>query len=284
MTDEVFEGIDLANGGHNLGRCFICDNGSSLTVTFAEPISIIRTAIDCPFGTTEGFERLLHGEWPNEAPVDGFKSRKTELWLSDHVEDYQIVQRWRSRTPEERLHHPREPFFNSGGHIQPTLRMSIVPECLWYIANRFNKDLPVEERRRNLEEARRGEGKWIEAHPRIFLYSLIERLHQANPGNVDLNRLFHAARYKQESQYRGQLYQLVREQRAWMGNDMRSIQPPDMPNEFALSHHYFDSFLCALTAWAHHHGQCISWEEAGIDPMIVNIEGHILVLRQTGPG
>ena len=166
MNTVAYEGVDLANGFANLGKCFILDDGASLTITLDEDrFPVARTAIDCPFGTTEGFWSLLQGEWPSEEPVDGFKSRRTERWLSDHVEQYEIVRRWRCRSPQERERHPREPFFNCGGHVQPTLRMSIVPECLWYIARRFNKNLPVEARRKNLIEARRGEGQWIEAHP-----------------------------------------------------------------------------------------------------------------------
>ena len=155
------------------------------------------------------------------------------------------MQRWRTRTREERQQHRKEPFFNSGGHIQPTLRISVVPDCLWYIANQFEPDLPIEQRRRNLEAARRGEGKWIEAHPRIFLYSLLERLYRIDPDAVDLNTMFLAARYKGQVDYRRQLYRLIRDQRCWMGDYARDIQPVEIPNELALSHHHFDAYLCA---------------------------------------
>jgi hypothetical protein len=37
-----------------------------------------------------------------------------------------------------------------------------------------------------------------------------------------------------------------------------------------------------LTAWAHYHGQCKDWREAGITQDVVDIEGHILVLKERG--
>lgn len=285
MSDSAYEGIDLANGLDNLGRCFLCDDGQRLTVEIEEPGTLImRTAIDCPFGTTEGFEKLLHGDWPTEQPIDGFKSRKTELWLKDHVEHYRIVQRWRGRTEQEREQHPDEAFFNRGGHIQPTLRMSIVPECLWYIANRFNKELPVEKRKQNLVDARRGDGPWVEAHPRIFLYSMVERLFRADSAVVDLDTLFMTARYKAQADNRRELYRLFRENRRWMGKQVRDIQPAAIPDDLEENHHRFDAFLCALTAWAHQHSECLGWPAAEIEQEIVDIEGHILVLRQTERG
>lgn len=70
----------------------------------------------------------------------------------------------------------------------------------------------------------------------------------------------------------------------WMSNQVRDIQPATLPDELKVNHHRFDAFLCALTAWAHHHGECVGWESAEIEPGIVDIEGHILVLRQTERG
>ncbi len=42
--------------------------------------------------------------------------------------------------------------------------------------------------------------------------------------------------------------------------------------------HSFDAFLCALTAWAHHYRQTMTWDMAGVPAEYVDVEGHILVL------
>ena len=103
MPDLIYEGIDLANGIDNVGQYFLRDNGESLNLTpMVLGQEIEKSAIDCPFGTTSGFASLLRGEWPGQDPVDGFKSRRTEICLRELTQQYQIVQRWRNRTAEER--------------------------------------------------------------------------------------------------------------------------------------------------------------------------------------
>ncbi len=46
-----------------------------------------------------------------------------------------------------------------------------------------------------------------------------------------------------------------------------------------LNDDLFDSFLAALTGWAHYHKLTWTWEDAGLKRDIVEVEGHILVLR-----
>ncbi len=281
MPDAIYEGIDLANGIAHVGRYFLRDDGQSLNLSFDAPAQEInKSAIDCPFGSTRGFVSLLMGEWPNEAPVDGFKSRQTEVRLRELTEKYQIVQRWRNRTLAERQLYPREAFYNGGGHIQPTLAMRIVPECLWYLVNPYGQGIEVAERHRRLVEARQGTGMWIEAHPRMYLYSALERLYRHRQASVSLNMLFTAARYKDSPENRAALYKLLREETAWMGTSRRQIFPATIPDELAASDHVFDAYLCALTAWSHSQGECLTWQEVNIPAACVEIEGHILVLRQ----
>ena len=281
MPDLIYEGIDLANGIDNVGQYFLRDNGQSLNLTpMVLGQEIKKSAIDCPFGTTSGFASLLRGEWPGQDPVDGFKSRRTEICLRELTQQYQIVQRWRNRTAEERQVHPREAFYNGGGHIQPTLAMRIVPECLWYLVNRYGQGIDAAERLRRLVEARQGAGLWIEAHPRMFLYSALERIYRHNPNAVTLNVLFTAARYKDSVENRGSIYNLLRNETAWMGQTVRTIYPEIIPDDMAISDHVFDGFLCALTAWSHSQGECLTWQEIEIPDTVVEVEGHILVLRQ----
>ena len=121
---------------------------------------------------------------------------------------------------------------------------------------------------------------WIEAHPRMYLYSVLERLYRHRQKSVSLNMLFTAARYKDSPVNRAVLYNLLREQTAWMGPSIRQIFPATIPDELAASDHVFDGYLCALTAWSHSQGECLTWQELEIPAAYVEIEGHILVLRQ----
>lgn len=48
----------------------------------------------------------------------------------------------------------------------------------------------------------------------------------------------------------------------------------------SLEHdHAFDAFLCALTAMTHHFDLTQTWKEAGIEETVVDLEGHILLLK-----
>ena len=61
-------------------------------------------------------------------------------------------------------------------------------------------------------------------------------------------------------------------------NNNRIINFDPIRDELVADNHQFDAVLCALTAWAHHHHECIKWDEAGIPLNFVAEEGHILVL------
>ena len=63
----LFHGIDFANRDNNIGRCWLQDDGVSLQLHLqppAEEAADTRTAVDCPFGTSRGFGRLLQGLLP----------------------------------------------------------------------------------------------------------------------------------------------------------------------------------------------------------------------------
>jgi hypothetical protein len=57
----LYEGIDFASKDVNIGRCRLVDDGETLQLqlAFAEEEQIKRTAVDCPFGTSLGFQQLL---------------------------------------------------------------------------------------------------------------------------------------------------------------------------------------------------------------------------------
>jgi hypothetical protein len=84
MTDYM--GIDFANLDTNIGRCRLSVDPKKKTLipstTTQDPTAADYVAVDCPFGTSEGFFRLLNGQVPEECTWDpGLKTRHTENWL-----------------------------------------------------------------------------------------------------------------------------------------------------------------------------------------------------------
>ncbi len=286
LEPRYYEGIDFANGVDRIGRCFLLDGEDSLTVAVDKPSQgvCVKAAIDCPLGTTIGFAKLLGGELPPEH-TGGFKSRTTEQWLRDQVAAYQTTILWKNKNNRKKKTE-REPrykgvaYFNPTGHVQPTVEMCIVPECLWWLGRRLAPEGEPKDRLNAFIAARKGDGPVVEAHPRMFLYSLVERVYRTCPTEVNLEMLFAVVQYKNEPGLRKSLYGLIREQSTWMGKHRRNIQPVEMPDCLANSDHMFDAFLCALTAWARQDGECIDWQAARIPSASVEVEGHILVLRQ----
>ena len=278
MTEQQFHGIDLANGPANLGKSWATDDGKTLKFTHSErrDVPVVRTAIDSPFGTSHGFWALLSNKLPDHQSEDGFKSRQTEIRLRETVNQYECVQRWRNRSTQERKLHPREPFFNGGGHVQSTLAMRIVPECLKFIIEQF-QTRDSEASKAAMLKARMGEGKIVEAHPRMFLYSILERLFRNK--KIGLEELNFAAKYKSGigPEARETLLDLICENTDWFSSH-RTLDLSEIRQELIESDHQFDSALCVLTGWAHYNNECVTWESAQIDKSFVETEGHILVL------
>lgn len=279
---KVYEGIDFANKEENIERCYVTDDGQQLTTTFTRPdqYPIVRTAVDCPLGTTAGFLGLLQGELPPD-DGNGFQVRRTEIWLRDTLWNYQTNQRWRDRNDAEREQFPRANYFHPTQHVQPTLGLRMVPACIHWLAENLAPDGTTEERLAALADARRGEASIVEAHPRPFLYSAVERIWQHQHAIVTIPILNHVAG-KKEPGSRGEVYNLLRDNGCWMGAVQRALLPEQPPQELlATEDHAFDAWLCALTAWCHDNGETIEWTHVpDLTQEIVDIEGHILVLRQ----
>ncbi len=277
---KLYEGIDFALKKENVGHCYLRDDGQCLELiengSSLGPVT--RAAVDCPLGTTTGFQKLLVGELPDESK-DGFQLRQTETWLRKLQTDYNTNQHWRLRSPEDRQRYPHASYFNGAQHVQPTLGLRMVPACLYWLAQRLSPLSSTNERKQLLESARRGEGPIVEAHPRPFLYSAVERIFREDPSSLPLERLNHVANYKKFRESRREVYTLLRDHQAWMGNARRNLLPNQLPQLLESSDHAFDAWLCALTAWAHNHGETISWSDV---PTLargdIEIEGHILVL------
>jgi hypothetical protein len=274
-----YEGIDFANRDDRVGRCFLRVDDSDKTVTpalSAEPRDpIAGLAVDCPFGTTEAFETLLKGERCEGCEWDaGFKTRATENWLRNHLWDYQSNRFWRTLpSPIPQL------YVNKTGHIQSTVGMVIVPAFLhWLLATR---ELSLEQ----LRSVRLGHGNICEAHPRTFLYSIVERVfRKVGLDSLDWREILsNVVTYKDSkagshSIQRQYTYGHLREHSDnWLWDGYRLGPAPD---QLFLSDHLFDAWLTALTAFAHASQQTIDWEAAGLKQETVEVEGHILVLSQ----
>ena len=284
----LFHGIDFANRDKNIGRCWLQDDGVSLQLRLQQPVEEekdTRTAVDCPFGTSRGFGRLLQGLLPPDEGNDGYKTRETERWLRRHIGEFDSHQKWRDRTDAEKKLFPRRNYYHPTAHVQSTLGLQIVPQCLAWLMKTLCPDTEPDIRLELLASARRGDAHIVEAHPRPFLYSAIERLFQHEHQLITLDVLETVAGYKNpkksvsHARQRGEIYRLLQQHTQWI-RQARVILPAEPPDELIDSDHTFDAWLCCLTAWAHHQNQTIPWQAAGLDEAAVACEGHILVLSQ----
>lgn len=282
----IYRGIDFANRDSNLGRCLLqVDNANKLLTPAAdtEPEEAHPTAVDCAFGTTIGFTSLLAGNIPAACHWDrGFKTRATEHWLRTTLWDYQTNNVWRN-LPDTSPQH----YVNKTGHVQSSVGLVIVPAFLnWFLTS-------GEQTLLSLEKARLGNGDIVEAHPRPFLYSAIERIY-CHSGRPDVNWrevLRDVVTYKDRGrtshvQQRKNTYAFLREySRLWLWDDYTLSDANDSLFE---TDHRFDAFLAALTAFAHASKQTIDWQaaatsEPALTKEVVATEGHILILSQRAP-
>ncbi len=279
---DYYAGIDFANREHRTGRCFVHDDTSTLTVKLQhpQPPCVKATGVDCPFGTSAEFYDLLTGNIPI-IPQDGsFELRATERWVRHMIgEEYESVRLWDAAAREE---HGRTFYYHPTSHIQPSVGLRIVPSCLYWLAT-----LPESpgEPLAKLQEARRGDGCVVEAHPRLFLYSMIERVYRARNDAVTTSLLNSVASYKDrrtESHYsqRERVYAFLHSN-AYLWAERR-LEPAEAPRELLDSDHTFDAWLSALTAWATAQEMTIRWNAANLDQHRVDIEGHILILDHRG--
>lgn len=281
---RIFAGIDFAIHEDNEGTCWLEDDGEVLRLGLGEPPSPAeRTAIDSPLGTSYGFSAILRGCVPNDVGGDGYLSRQTERWLRGTIKGYATT-RAASRGTTRLARHRKVAYFRETGHVQPTVRMFTVPKALAWLLNRLDLKTPAE-RLQALVDARTGLGPIIEAHPRPFLYSAFERLGVRPNGRLSRHLLRDVALYKyedQESARRGRELALMvlclRNEWQGLPRPLRLELPADVRTRLVSSHHSFDAFLAALTAWAHSRGQTVGYREAGIPQEVVEEEGHILVL------
>jgi hypothetical protein len=285
---EYYSGIDFANREQRTGRCFLRDDKKTLTVAMRLPprSSVKGTGVDCPFGTSAEFYNLLTGIVP-EMPRDGsLELRATERWVRRVIgEEYETVRLWDAAARQK---YGRKFYFHPTSHIQPSVGLRTVPACLYWLVQRSElRGEPLAK----LKEARRGGGRVVEAHPRLFLYSLIERVHRAKNGVVTTSLMNSVASYKdkgKESHYhqRETVYNFLQSNPEWCLAGRR-LNPASAPRGLLASDHTFDAWLSALTAWAAAQGETIQWDTArntDLDLARVEIEGHILILDHERTG
>ena len=298
-SSSTYLGIDFANIEQNVGRCLIDDDGHTLRARFAEELPHISevklTAIDCPLGTSQGFEMSLRGEL---CPVseDGWKTRLTETKLRSVVEAYTTNQAWKVAKEQLRSKTARAlysgPYFHPTSHIQPSVGMVIVPALLQFLGRQLCPDGQPERRLEAIRQARTGKGPIVEAHPRLFLYSLLERIHHSGTP-IPMETLRAAARYKVKdseeagadaaigSNCRRHLLDFISQHPEWTGtSNKRTIRVDGALERLIEDDHAFDAWLSALTAWSHASQETLTWDALRLPEDVSRTEGHILVLRQ----
>lgn len=283
---DYYAGIDFANREARTGRCFVLDDGAALTVSFQQaPTGRVRTTgVDCPFGTAAEFYWLLTGMVPAVPPDGSFESRATERWVRRVIgNEYRTRALWDAAA---RRQYKRNSYFHPTTHVQPAVGLRIVPAFLYWLTQRH--ELPGDPPEK-LKLARRGDGPVVEAHPRLFLYSMVERVHRARPGVVTAAVLDQVAGYKDKDgeSHRNQrvvVYEFLRANPEWTGASRRRLEPAAPEAALFDTDHAFDAWLSALTAWATDRGETVRWQDArepGMDANRVEIEGHILILDHT---
>jgi hypothetical protein len=279
-----FKGIDFANQADANVTCYLeVENG----VLKAHPDDghepVERTGIDCPFGISLGFWRLLTGAAPGPFH-DHFKTRHTERWLRELLSgrEYQANRYWR-----DNVHRAPQLYFNQTGHVHPAAGFQIIPGFLDW----FRREIGDECFDATMKASRRGESGYVEVHPRAFLCSAIERMWRTmnwpvNRGPAECETALRAvAQYKdaRNGSHRAQrecVYGLLRQHtQAWLGE---GYQLAEAEKWLFATDHQFDAWLCALTAFAHAQGLTIAWPDVSITEEEINVEGHISILKQEG--
>ncbi len=271
-----FKGIDFANRQQNIGICYLAVTDQTLTAHFNDSDPEVEwTGIDCPFGTSVGFSQLLLNQAPTYESGDGYKTRRTERWLRSHLWEYETNTYWRKNVASDPQH-----YVNKTAHVQPTLGLQIVPGFLDWFRNEVSDAMF----RDAIEAARRGDNAFLESHPRVFLYSAIEQIwRKLHPRRLTEHELRAVVQYKDKpktshAEKRAATYKLLKQHAAlWLGNGYSLADPPDT---LLSTDHAFDAWLSAVTAFAHAEGMTITWQDAGTSEEEVNVEGHILILKQ----
>ncbi len=247
-------------------------------------------ALDSPLGYPKPLTQLIQSLDQADAPERHFKYRRTDDVVADHVADLQVVRD--ADNPDARV----PGFFNRARHVKPTLGLQIVPGALRETIRLLNLgEQEVRARVHVMEQVRCGDlgAQVIEAHPRLFLYSALNRIRIGTDHPLPQDVLIAARDYKTppaadhveqaiRAQNRRYVLRFLREHtQHWIG--LAGLNVYDRPPVCDRDHD-FDALLCALTALAHDRGWTWSWADmgGGMDHKTVAEEGHIFILSPRG--
>lgn len=291
---KYFLGLDFANVQHANAKCLLKDEAGEITLCPNSDVptrerEIARFALDAPFGLTKPMLELLQGT-NYEGDADRLRLRETDRRVGALVKKMRIADRKQTKLGGH-------PLFNSGSHIHPPMAFQTLPNALREVLRLERFSSPDSQTSSLLVESRLGLGRVVEAHPRLFLYSLLERLGGKYKTTTEEGRILASARdygpavrrkteageefearRKQRCPNRKQLVKEICESSSsWMGAAHREFSGDF--SRVAETDHVFDAFLCALTAFMHHAGETLLWSDLKIDRSTVEIEGHMIILR-----
>jgi|GEM_PF-2610226 len=226
--------------------------------------SIRMTAVDSPLGTCMDFASVLIGKLPDCMSDPKLKERETENF-------------WRKRLLAIAKKHPHTPgYFDQNSHLKSSGGLEIVPEAIYCLLKTLGAA--------DLAKSRVGasDAKFIEAAPRVFLYSIIERIRQfeESEGRSIEHHVTDAVKnYKKDHSYRVVVLDFVLTHfTSWSGGTEREMRLALDKQELVKDNHLFDAWLCALTAWAFAQGLTLEAREMGTERERLEIEGHIIAL------
>lgn len=234
--------------------------------TLAAEGEIQMFAVDSPLGTNRDFADLLRGEIPEQLSDRKLKERATERF-------------WRKRLLDIARHHPETTrYFDQNSHLKSSVGLEIVPEAIYCVQKAFGK--------RGLRDARIGspDARMIEAAPRVFLYTIIERIRRSETQKgraIDPRITESVKQYKsKEGSDRGLILDFVLEHfRSWSGGINREFRFAVDKEKLIADNHLFDAWLAAMTAWAFCQKQTLNAKDAGLTGTRLELEGHIVALR-----
>lgn len=286
----TYIGVDIADDLANRSRVELQDDGEQLTVAavldnYGDVLAGNQiAALDSPLGYPVPFGELVSSLTVLDIEPWRFKYRLTEAFVADLVSNLPFIEESGHAVPQ---------FFNRGSHVKPAVGLEIVPGAVREAMRLLGVlEAGPEERQAAIQHARAGDGPVLEAHPRLFLYSLLARIraHLGDPLPVDL--LTAARLYKTPAGARAAeaaerlanrnlvLGYIIEHSEAWLVPARALAHGPVCDRD-----HDFDAFLCALTAFAHAHGQTLGWEAfAGLNAVVVHKEGHMLILAPADGG
>lgn len=272
---KVYRGIDYADDSTKYGDCSVEDDGTTLRVNPASQAAPKRIGIDAPMGLPRGYVALLTGELPHDGSLT---FRATDLRLQALVAALPVVSRYGVEVPK---------LFNRTGHVRSPAALQIVPGAMKEALECVSASTDSTERRRQLVEIRLGTAVVVEAHPRLFLYSMLQCCDQAVTKPLmtaardykDVTRKVEGAGHRERRpNNRRLLRDHLCEHTEWCKRQ-REVEADD---SVLSTDHAFDAWLSALTAWSHDNGHTLTWNDAGLERETVEVEGHILILRTNG--